>query len=109
MRIKNLNRKFNVGVKKDIKIKYLKNIHLKPNEQITFISKKNREYDFVKKDWGYYATPSINGRLKKFKFITYLIRSTLTKKKFILVVYKEKVNLFKKYLKKEKLKIVETL
>lgn len=40
MRIKNINRKFNVGVKKDIKIKYLKNIHLKSNEQITFILKK---------------------------------------------------------------------
>ena len=29
-----------------------------------------KEYDFVKKNWGYYATPSINSRLKIFNFNT---------------------------------------
>jgi len=109
MKIKYINRSFNVGVKNDIKIKHIKNIYLNSNEQITFISKKNREYDFVKKNWGYYATPSINGRLKKFNFITYLIKNKITNKKFIFVVYKEKKHLLKKYLKKEKLEIISLL
>jgi hypothetical protein len=109
MKIKHISRRFNVGVKNDIKIKHIKNIYLNSNEQITFISKKNREYDFVKKNWGYYATPSINGRLKKFNFITYLIKNKITNKKFIFVVYKEKKHLLKKYLKKEKLEIISLL
>ena len=96
-------------MKNDIKIKHLLNIYLKPNEQITFVSKKNREYDFVKKDWGYYATQSINARLKKFKFLTCLVENRITKKKFILVVYKEKIILFKKYLKKESMKVIKWL
>jgi hypothetical protein len=109
MQIKSINRKFIVGMKNDIKIKHLLNIYLKPNEQITFVSKKNREYDFVKKDWGYYATQSINARLKKFKFLTCLVENRITKKKFILVVYKEKIILFKKYLKKESMKVIKWL
>jgi hypothetical protein len=109
MKIKKINRRFVVGEKKDIKMKHLFNIYLNPNEQVTFVSKKNREYDFVKKDWGYYATQSINSRLKKFKFLTCLVKNVITKRKFVLVVYKEKISLFKKYLKKESLKILKWL
>jgi len=109
MKIKKIKRRFKVGLKKDIEIKHIANIYLNSNEQVTFFSRKKREYDFVKKDWGYYATPSINGRLKKFNFLTCLIKNTLTKRFFILVVYKEKLNLFRKYLKKEKLKVVRWL
>jgi|LakMenE18May11ns_1017448.scaffolds.fasta_scaffold9026498_1 hypothetical protein len=68
--------------------------------KLPFFQKK-REYDFVKKDWGYYVISSINGRLKKFNFLTCLIKNKLTKKFFILVIYKKKLNLFKKYLKKK--------
>jgi hypothetical protein len=109
MKIKKIKRRFKVGLKKDIEIKHIANIYLNSNEQVTFFSRKKREYDFVKKDWGYYVTPSINGRLKKFNFLTCLIKNTLTKRFFILVVYKEKLNLFRKYLKKEKLKVVRWL
>jgi hypothetical protein len=106
MKIEKIERRFKVGLKKDIEIKHIANIYLNSDEQVTFFSKKKRQYDFVKKDWGYYATPSINGRLKKFNFLTCLIKNKLTKRFFILVVYKEKINLFRKYIKKEKLKIV---
>ena len=43
---------------------------LRNNEQLTFRNGKS-EYDVAKKNWGYYATPSINNRLKKFKFRTF--------------------------------------
>jgi hypothetical protein len=109
MKIRKIGRKFKVGLNKNIQIKHIANIFLRSNEQITFFSKKKREYDFVKKDWGYYVTPSINGRLKKFNFLTCLVKNKLTKQFFILVIYKEKLNLFRKYLKKEKLKIVSWL
>ncbi len=106
MKVIKINRKFFVGLKKNIQINHIANIHLKSDEQITFISKKKREYDFVKKNWGYYVTPSINGRFKFFKFISCLVENSLSKKKFVLVVYKEKLNQLKIYLKKEKLKIL---
>jgi len=106
MKIEKIERRFKVGLKKDIEIKHIANIYLNSDEQVTFFSKKKRQYDFVKKDWGYYATPSINGRLKKFNFLTCLIKNKLTKRFFILIVYKEKLNLFRKYIKKEKIKIV---
>ena len=59
-------RKFKVGLSKII-LKDLGKIYLNKNEQVTFVRKKS-EFDIVKKNWGYYATPSVNKRLKKFKF-----------------------------------------
>ena len=66
MKVIRKNRKFTVGLSK-IKLKDCGSIYLKKNNQVTFRYKKS-EYDVCKKDWGYYATPSINGRLKKFNF-----------------------------------------
>ena len=48
---------------KKIYIKHCADIYLKKNEQIT-LKNFDKEYDIVKKDWGFYATPSINDRLK---------------------------------------------
>ena len=44
---------------------------------ITFFNGKI-EYDIVKKNWGFYATPSINGRLIKFGYKTCLIKNKKT-------------------------------
>ena len=41
-------------------------IELDPDEQVTFITKSGGQYDITRKSWGFYATPSINGRLKDF-------------------------------------------
>ena len=38
-------------------------IQLDNNDLITFLTKDNKEWDVVKKNWGFYATPSINDRL----------------------------------------------
>ena len=57
------NRKFKVG-EKNIVLKEVAKISLKKNELVTFFNKKV-QYDIVKKDWGFYATPSINSRLIK--------------------------------------------
>ena len=40
-------------------------INLKSDQQITLINGKS-EYDIAKKNWGFYVTPSIQKRLKKF-------------------------------------------
>jgi hypothetical protein len=47
-------------------------VHAQPDEQLTFRVPSGREYDVCRKDWGFYATPSTNGRLKRFGWRTAL-------------------------------------
>ena len=72
MKIKKKNRKFKVGIS-NITLKEVAKISLKKNEMITLYNGKT-EYDIVKK-LGFYATPSINSRLLKFKLKTCIIKS----------------------------------
>ena len=105
------NKKFNTKSKLNTQITLIKKIYLKENQQITFIEKfkkKIKEYDVVKKSWGYYATPSINKRLKKFNFRTYITKNFYNHIN-IMIVHKEKDKNFKKYLKIEKMKIVKEI
>jgi hypothetical protein len=105
IRIKKTPRKFKITVgKRKITLKDAARIKLKKNEQVTF-EHLNSEYDVTKKDWGYYATPSINGRLKKNDFRTFLIENK-TKKIYILLVHKNKMKQFKKYCDDDKQKIL---
>lgn len=105
MKIKKKNRIFKVGNKKNISIKHVANIILSNNEQVTFLINKNKEYDIVKKDWGFYATPSINGRLIDNNYKTALVKNR-DLKLYILIVQKNKMKIFKKYLKVNNLKII---
>ena len=93
-------REFKVGLDNQIIIKDCGIIHLKPDEQITFVTGDGKEYDVARKDWGFYATPSINGRLKNFGFKTALVKNSHNKY-YIMLVEKEKTIEFEKYLKKE--------
>ena len=107
MKIEKKNRKFKVGIS-NITIKEVAKISLKQNEMVTFFNGKV-EYDIVKKNWGYYATPSINNRLLKFGLNTCIIKSKVTNNSFTILVQKNKKNEFNKYLKDEKCKIVKWL
>ncbi len=100
-------RKFLVGLKKDIAIKDFGKVYLKPNEQLTFVHKKS-QFDIAKKNWGYYATPSINKRLKKYNFRTFITKNSFGHI-YIKIVHKEKMKEFKKYLKRDKNRIVKEL
>ena len=100
-------RKFAVGLKKNTIIKDLGKVYLNDNEQLTFIRKKS-QYDLVKKNWGYYATPSINKRLKSFAFRTFITRNSFGHI-YIMIVHKEKVKQFKRYLKMDKINIVKEI
>lgn len=106
MKIKIKNRKFLVGKKKNIQIKDCAEINLRSNEQVTFTEKNKFEYDVTKKNWGFYSTPSINGRLKKFGLKCALIKNKNTQRLFVTLVEKSKLLEFKKYLKKENLELL---
>ena len=48
-------------------------IYLEPDEQVTFKTDSGTEYDVARKSWGYYATPSLNGRLPGFNLRPVLV------------------------------------
>ena len=94
-----------VGIKKKLIIKDMGTVYLAPNEQLTFITESKKKYDFARKNWGFYATPSINSRLKKEGFKTALVKNPLNRI-FVMVVEREKISKFRKYCKDHNQKIL---
>lgn len=105
---KKIPRKYKVGLKQNIIINDLGSIFLEPDEQITFKTKDRKEYDFCRKDWGYYSTPSYNDRLVNNFFKTAIVRNSKGQE-YVMVVEKNKMKEFKEYLKKEKNFVLEWL
>ena len=98
-------RLFNVGLKNQITIKDLGDISLEDNEQVTFNSKSGAKYDFTKKNWGFYATQSINKRLINEGFKTALVSNSMNRI-YIMIVEVRFLNLFKEYCEVEDQKIL---
>lgn len=102
--IKKKPRKYKVGVSENIIIKDFGKIKLNKNEQISFIGNKGL-FDFCKKDWGFYATSSINKRLRNNKFETYLVKNIFNNI-YLWVVEKNKRRSFLRYLNEENHEII---
>lgn len=101
-------RKFNVGTNKQICIEHCGDVFLKDNEQVTFVDVNGSEYDVAKKDWGYYATPSLNSRLVNQGFKTALVKNSYGQF-YVMIVFKEKLEEFEDYLNSEDNHVVEWL
>jgi hypothetical protein len=101
-------RSFEAGTLKKIKIKHVGTVELETNEQITFSGQQNSEVDVVKKEWGYYVTPSINKRLINFGIVTYLVQNS---KGHIFIMLSEpgEEDKFRKYLMDTNQKIIMNL
>lgn len=99
-------RKFYGSKFSKIKIKDCANIFLNSNEQVSFVINKKSKYDLTKTNWGFYATPSINKRLKDNKLSAYIVKNLYNSRIFVLIVENKRKKKFLKYLKKEKLKIL---
>ncbi len=83
---------FIVSKKNNILLKDVGKIILDDNENLTVSSKSGKEFEICKKKWGFYATPSLNFRLKKKGLRAALVKQY--KKYFILLVdLKKKKNL----------------
>lgn len=89
-------RSFTVGAERALEIRDMADIHLEPNEQVTFVTESGSRHDFVRKDWGFYATPSINGRLKDEGFKTALVQNT-NGRIYVMVVEAARRELFDEY------------
>ena len=98
-------REFEVGYEIKHVLKDCAHIKLAPNEIITFKGDDNSEYDITRKDWGYYATPSTNGRLKSFGIRTVLVQNR-DSQYYVLLVEKSKIESFNEYIENERMAIV---
>jgi len=106
--LKDPPRSFKQGKDYEVTLKDCGTVSLDPDEQITFISDDGKEYDIVRKDWGYYGTPSVNGRLKKFGFKTALVKNE-NEMIYVMIVEKDKIEQFNKYISKSKQEVIQWL
>ena len=90
-------RKFKVGsTDRSIQLSHVMDLFLTPDEQLTLKTEKGGEVDICRKEWGYYATPSLNGRLKKFGYKSCLVDSM--GRRYIHIVEKENMAVYFDYL-----------
>src|SRR5690349_12549206 len=80
-------------------------LRLAPDEQVTLVTDGGAEYDVARKDWGFYATPSLNGRLASFGLRAVMVRNP-SERYFVLLVEKGKEAEFDAYARSERLVIV---
>lgn len=106
--IKDPPRRFQTGRNADIELADCGRIALKPNEFVTFTTPDGGEYDLARKDWGFYATPSLNGRLKDHNLRAVLVKSPINRF-FVFLVEAGKEPLFQQYIDTEKHVIVSWL
>ncbi len=103
-----LNDKPREFVANDVTISDYGKVLLNSNEMVSFKTESSKEYDFVAKEWGYYATPSLNGRLINEGFKTALVVNEYNKA-YVMVVDIDKMDIFYDYLKTDKQKLVSWL
>jgi phage terminase large subunit-like protein len=108
IRAKNPPRVFNVGKNSEIKISDCGEVELNPDEQVTFLTSSGKHYDVVAKSWGFYATSSVNARLKKEGFKAALVKNTQGRY-YVMIVEKEKIGNFEAYLRMEQNKVEKWL
>jgi hypothetical protein len=102
-------RRFTVGNAVKFEMRDCGTLALAPDEQVTLVTESGAEYDVARKDWGFYATPSLNGRLESYGLRGVLIRNTLTGRYFVLLVERGRENAFTTYMGEESLEVVAWL
>ena len=101
-------RRFTIGNDKRIEIKDCGRVALQADEQLTFTTPSGGEYDLVRKDWGFYATPSLNARLRDFGLRAVLVKNGIGRY-FVLLVENGSEASFEKYMEDEKMIVITWL
>lgn len=102
-------RRFRVGNSIEFDMRDCGSMRLEPDEQITFTTDAGAEYDVAAKEWGFYATPSLNGRLEHFGLRGVLIRNRDTGRYFVLLVARSHEAQFDAYCTAENLAVIAWL
>ncbi len=84
-------------------------LELDPDEQVTLTFPGGKEYDVARKAWGFYATPSLNGRLAGFGWRTALARHRRTGRRYVMLVAEEELDSFLSYLEEQDMEVEEWL
>ena len=103
--IKHPPRSYECGFEVKRTIQDCARLQLSENEQITLASSSGSEYDITRKDFGYYATPSTNGRLERFGLRTVIARNRLDQL-FVMLVESGCEDKFETYLQEEQMNII---
>ena len=106
--LKNPPRSYEVGRSVKLQMQDCGTVRLEPDEQLTFTTEAGAEYDLARKDWGFYATPSLNGRLQQFGLRAVLVKNMIGRF-FVLLVENGKEALFDRYVEVEELRIIAWL
>jgi hypothetical protein len=107
--VKDPPRSFTVGNAGPIEMKDCGTLRLAADEQVTLVTESGAEFDVARKDWGFYATPSLNGRLEGFGLRAVLIQNRSTERYFVLLVECGCEASFARYLDVANLRIVHWL
>jgi hypothetical protein len=105
LEIKDPPRSYECGFEVKRIIKDCASLELAENEQITLTSPSGSEYDITRKNFGYYATPSTNGRLQRFGLRTAIARNRLDQL-FVLLVESGGEDKFETYLQEEQMSLI---
>ncbi|MCS6289231.1 MAG: hypothetical protein H8K10_09675 [Nitrospira sp.] len=103
---KNPPRRFEVGHDVRFELQDCGTAHMQPDEQITFVTESGSQYDVVRKDWGFYATPSLNARLPQCGLHGALVVNQDSRRYYVLLVEKGKETRFAAYCSRERLQVV---
>jgi len=95
-------RRFTVGLSTQVELSDCAHIALNADEQVTFTTPSGGELDVVRKDWGFYATPSLNSRLVRKGLRAALVRNRLGHF-FIVLIEAGKEAAFERYAQDEEL------
>jgi hypothetical protein len=106
---KNPPRRFAVGNRVKFDMSDCGTVQLMADEQVTFTTEAGGEYDVARKIWGFYATPSLNGRLAQFGLRGVLARNRGTGRYFVLLVERGHEASFDSYCEHQNLAVVTWL
>lgn len=106
---KNPPRRFTVGTSVRFEMHDCGSLQLEPDEQITLTTPHGGEYDVARKSWGFYATPSLNGRLPQYGLRPALVKNQSTSRQFVLLVERGAEPSFASYCAQETLAVIAWL
>lgn len=80
-------------------------LRLAPGEQVTVATETGGEYDVARRAWGFYATPSLNGRLGRYG-LRPLLAANEAGKFFVLLLERGGDDALATYLREQHMRIV---
>jgi hypothetical protein len=105
-------RRFGVG-RRGGSLEHVADVELEPDEVVTFRAEET-EYDVCRKEWGYYATPSLNERARDFGLRAALCVGVPREdggpqRMYLMLVEEGREDLFGEYVRAEEMRVVAWL